>query len=336
VRHAIERFASQRKVGACLAPARQRALRSRIAARDKVPGISLPNRVRKADKRRTASMEQTGGSGSGTAATSQGGGGTPGGTTVVVNSTDSKAGKKADAVQGIVDRLTQRYGTVERALEVLAGENYEYRDQLRTQGEELAALRTKVPADGALVLTADQKKTWDAIVATNVPLDKVAERIKRAGELEAEQAKAAFDKLVETGASSVKFNAEVLKGLLTDKGYTLELRDTIVDGKTSKIPFIRKANDQNAAWEQLTVAAEKDFKAYLPALKTLPQGGTGGAGSGGTGGGSESVAHDFPNQSSASSSQGGGESGNVVDQFIERSKKRADRPNPLRPAATKS
>lgn len=277
-----------------------------------------------------------GGSGSG----SGGGSSQGGGTTVVVqregggDSTESRTQRRTDAVQGITDRLVAKYGTLEAALTVLAGENYEYRDTLRAQSDELASLRKKVPADGALVLTADQKKVWDAIVASGVPIEKVAERIKRAGELETQLAEADFVRLVDEGAATMKYNATVLRSLLKDKGYTLEVRDMLqADGKTIKFPFVRKAGDDKAAWEKLDVAAERDFKEFLPALKANPQGGNAGGGGGSSATGTSSVSHEMPTQSSSASSQGGGNGTSVVDQQIARNKSRSEKPNPLRPAA---
>lgn len=286
---------------------------------------------------------QTGGGSGGSGGNGGSQGGSPGGTTVVVQrdggSETSRTAERADAVQGIVDRLVTRYGTMARALEVLAAENHEHRESLRQLRQEADGLKAKVPADGSFVLTADQKKVWDAIVATKVPLDKVAERLTRANELETKQAEADFAKLVEQGAATFKLNAPVLQSLLKDKGYTLELRDVIVDGKTTKVPYVRKANDDKAAWDKLDVAIENnaELKPYLPALKTLPQGGNAsesGGGASGRDGSSDFVSHDMPsNSSSASSAQGGGGSGgSVVDQHLAKQKSRSERPNPLRPA----
>lgn len=264
-------------------------------------------------------------------------GGAGGGTTVVVNdgSGTSRTQQRADATQGIVDRLVTRYGTLEAALNVLAGENFEHRETIRTLNEKITGLEKSQVPNGALVLSADEKKVWDSIKAANIPIEKIVERVKLADTLEAQQREHDFGKLVDDGAAAVKFNASVLRGLLRDKGYSLELRDVLqTDGKTTaKMPYIRKANDDKAAWEPLATAAEREFKDYLPALKALPQGGgAGGTGNGTGAGATQGVAtHAMPSQSSASTSQGDG--GSAVDQHLARMQKRAERPNPLKPSA---
>lgn len=276
-----------------------------------------------------------GGSGSSTGAPQ---GGAPGGTTVVVQGGDggsaSRTERRADAVQGIVDRLVTKYGTLEAALQVLANENFEHRESLRTLNEQIATLtQNQVPKD-ATVLSGDDKKAWDAITAAKIPVAKIVERVKRADELEAADAEGKFAALVASGAQAVKYNPTVLQGLLKDKGYVLEMRDVSVDGKTSKLPYVRKANDDKGAWELLTATAEQAFKDYLPALKTLPQGGGGVNASGGSGNGTAPiVTTPIPSQSSSGSQGDAG--GSAVDQQLAAMKKRAERPNPLRPAAAK-
>lgn len=271
-----------------------------------------------------------------TGGTSQGGGAP----TVIVNSGsgdgDSKTQRKTDAVQGIVDRLVGKYGTLEAALSVLASEQWEYRETIRQRDEKIATLEAKqIPAD-SVVLTGEDKKAWDAVKALNVPAGEIAGKVKRAGELEAEKSEQAFGQLVDKGAASVKYNPAVLRGLLKDKGYALEMRDVVVDGKTTQQPYVRKANDTNAAWEMLTTAAERDFKDYLPALKAVPQGGTTDS-AGGSSNGTEQgfVSHDMPIQSASSGSQGE-QGGTAVERHLKRVQGRAERPNPLlRPAAKK-
>lgn len=332
----------------CLAPANRRALVFR-ASSDAKQGVaqlvlgaqaSPTNRARTVARMEnrsvTAPNTQTGG-GSGSGGSGGQGSGAP---SVIVNAggTDERGTVRDEAREEANEfwqGLLREYGTKDAAVRALISENADRRIENRTLKKSLAEVTAKVPADGSRVLSADDGKVWDAIkTAAGTDLAKVPDRIKRAGELETQLAEAEFGKLVEQGATAVKFNPTVLKSLLKDKGYTLEMRDMLQsDGKTTvKIPFIRKAGDEKAAWEKLDAAAEQQFKDFLPALKALPQGGNAASG-GGSGGGEHIVAsHEMPSQSSASS-QGGGGGGSVVDQHIARQKTRSERPNPLKPVA---
>lgn len=245
-------------------------------------------------------------------------------------------------VSAFAERMLGKYGTLERALDAIAGENYDYREAARKDETTIANLsKNQIPA-GAVVLTGDDVKHWEKVKATGVPLDKVEGTLKRAAELEKE--KLANDKKAAHAsvAKAAKMDHDVLSPLLDQFQLTAEIRKekvagpngTVVDGE---VAYVRAANDDKAAWEKLDAFVAKDgspLKPFAVALK---------AKAGGTNGTSESSA------SSAAGSQGetthaftgnfGGDSvGNVGDDFItkrlERTNKAAgSRPNPLAPPA---
>lgn len=76
------------------------------------------------------------------------------------------------------DDVLTRYGSTAEAAPRLAArvaelENdaYKLRSKVRQANEEMTALKERVPADGSHVLTAEEKKVWDAYVALGAPAD---------------------------------------------------------------------------------------------------------------------------------------------------------------------
>src|SRR3954471_7062033 len=211
--------------------------------------------------------------------TSQGGG-AQGATTTTPTVTQTTIGgsgfeARREGIQGIADRLLSRYGTYERALEVLSGENFDYRESVRQRDEKIATLTTnQIPAD-AVVLTGDERKTWEKFKTLQLPIDKVEAKLKRADELETTVGNDQRLKLVGEVAGAAKFNRDVLAPLLETNQLDVEVRSVTVRdnaGKETAEPtaYVRKRGDQNATWEKLSEFAERDgspLKPFLPALK---------------------------------------------------------------------
>lgn len=263
---------------------------------------------------------------------------------------------RAEEAQDVVEMLTAKFGTAAEALRVLSGENVDYRRKNRELRDELADLEEIVPHDGELVLSVDDAKVWTAIKSLKGPdgkdVDpaKVPDRLKRADELETELVGTKRKEISDKAARTLKFNADVLRGLVEDPRHplTLELRDMVVreNGKdiTVPIPYVRKANDDKSAWEKLSDFADREWKSWLPALKTVPttQGGSGAAtnGDGSAMNGASSTMggeseHFTPLVDQAGSSHGGG-TGSTVDRYLQtHNAAQAQRgaSNPLRPKA---
>lgn len=272
--------------------------------------------------------DQAGASGA-AAAGSQGG---PGTTVVVQGAATeqrSQTETKAEAAQGIVDRLVSKFGTMSRALEVLAGENFDYRETNRELSARVQQLGAKQVPDGAIVLTGEDAKSWNAIKAIEgVTPDKVPDVVKKSRDLEMKIAATDRESIVGKASESLKWNPKVLAGLLSQSKLDLEMRDTIVrDGagkeSTEKVPYVRKAGDASAAWEKLSEFGERDFKDFLPALRTAASGGGNGSGPAGT----ETITP-MPGQGTPAAQ--GATGGDVVDNFIGQQQSAAKgRVNPL-------
>jgi hypothetical protein len=227
---------------------------------------------------------------------------------------------------------------------VLAGENFDFRESQRDRDEEVDRLKKNQVPDGAVVLTGDDAKHFTAIKATGVALDKVAERVKLAGDLEGKQAASERRTSQDAAAKALTWNPDVLAPLLDNHKYLIELRDIVVKeagkaDRTVKVPYVRK-DAQGSAWERLDelVTRDESLKPFLPALKTVPASGTQGANGSSAAGGSSSgstasttsdATTIFPFGQSPSQSGGDGSS-DPVDKFINnRNKAAAARTNPL-------
>lgn len=138
------------------------------------------------------------------------------------------------------------------------------------------------------------------------------------------QAVTALDAAVQAAVSSMRaaaaaaagFNARVFADLCAARGLDVEVRDETRDGARVKVAYVRKAGEQNATWEPLTMYATRELGAHLPSLRH------------GAGDGDDVI--EFPANGAGSSAQE--ESGSMVDDFIQRTNRSAAaRPNPLRP-----
>jgi len=236
----------------------------------------------------------------------------------------------------LVDQLIHRYGSRDRAIEELARQTYDLREDRREAEEEIEQLKTQVAPKDAVILTGPKAEAWKKIdaLATELKLpeatmgDKIVERVKKADTLETEKTKTDLSTKRKAVATAAGVNGDVLDPLLDQFGLEVETKEIQVQGTDGKltpkqVAHVRKAGDANAAWEKLSDFVARDgspLKPFAAALATKAA--TTGAAGNNTGG-----AIPFPEQ------QGGGSSGgktSVADEFLKRNKERADRPNPLR------
>lgn len=240
------------------------------------------------------------------------------------------------------ERMIAKYGTLERALDVVGAENYDYRQAAQKDAETIATLkRTQVP-DGAVVLSGDDVKHWEKVKATGVPLDKVATTLTRAKELEADKVKA--DKAVTHAAvaKAAKMDPDVLAPLVEQFGLEVETRTVKVQkgDKLEDVPeaFVRKAGDDKATWEKLADFVARDgspLKPFAVALKAKATGTPAADGSNGTSsatGSQGDTTHTFPAMIGDSIGDAGDDF--VTKRLNARNAANAARDNPLAPVKT--
>jgi hypothetical protein len=259
---------------------------------------------------------QGAGAGSGTADSAQGAG-----AAVAARAGADNTAKRAET-SAIAERFLAKFGTYERALEVMAGEHFDYREAARKDAETIAALqRNQTPKD-AVVLTGDDVKAWEKVKATGVPLKDMAATLDRAKTLEAEKARADRASKHTDVAKAAKLDPVVLSPLVEQFGFDVDTRIVKVqkrDGsglEDQPQAIIRKAGDDKAPWEPLVEFIGKADSTLYPFRDALKAKGTsdGGNGSNGTGttsgtrtGSQGETLHTFADDFAA----GGGDGGNA-------------------------
>lgn len=182
-----------------------------------------------------------------------------------------------------VERYVLKHGNLQRAIEAVAAKNIKLGDTIATLETENEALKKSAPAQGAIVLTGDDAKKWEKVKAIPLDGDKIAERVKKADELETTVSASARAKTIAEIATAANLNGETLAPLLkpgavTPEGFDVESRPVQVhkDGKTEtvQVPSIRKAGDANAQWEPLADFVTKDGSPLKPFAPALAKSGT--------------------------------------------------------------
>lgn len=174
------------------------------------------------------------------------------------------------------DSLLRRFrGSAVRTVAYVSDQLHAALDRANKAETDLTELKKKVPADGAVVLTADEAKEWDGFKKLGKKASDVTESLKQYDTLRAESEKRTFDEVVAQAAEDLEWNPQLLPTLLRDKGLAVEPRDVVItddDGKRRKVPLlhVRPANKPDAQWEPVDEYVERELKGYLPALQALP------------------------------------------------------------------
>ena len=212
----------------------------------------------------------------------------------------------------VLQGLLQKHGNDgARLAESLLRENHGYRRKLATAKTEIEETKKKAMPEGAVVLSADQAKAWDAYqkLGKAEDLQKALEELPK---LKEQAATSARERLIAEAAKLTGFDSDVLSGLAGK--LELEMKETQKDGKAVRIALVKDGGAEKPLEEY---AAEKWAK-FMPALKP------GNGSSGGT---------PYVSQSSG----GKAPKTDMVDQFIDRERKRAEsRTNPLLPQQVKT
>lgn len=269
----------------------------------------------------------------------------------------ARSTERREAVPGIADRFIVKYGTMEKALEQLAGELWDLRDERRDYEDKIADLEARqVPTDG-VVLTGDDRQAWEKIKAAATEQGttpaKVPERLKLAKELEGKDAQRSLTESRAAVAKAAQLNPLVLDPLLSQFALAVEVRkEKVPDGKggvvDGEVAYVRKADDEKAPWEKLADFIAKDgspLKPFAAALAAKPGQGSGTGNAGGststgnssTSDGSGAVSHAFPVMTGGNTGDSATTGDPAVDFLNRRNAAAGKRANPFLtpPAATK-
>lgn len=210
----------------------------------------------------------------------------------------------AEMLKGQQARLNTEH---EGAGAKLIGENFSLRAADTAQKAEIADLKTKLPAQGSVVLTPEQAQGFEAYKKLGTA-EAVAATAAERDALKAAQAKSARRDLLDSAAAAHGFTPEVLRQLAGD-GLGFELKDEQRDGKTVPVAYVK---DGEKPAQALDVYAAAAWPKFMPSLKAE----------------SQPAGTRFPSQSSG----GKPPANDVVAQVLAANARRADAPNSLKPA----
>lgn len=161
-----------------------------------------------------------------------------------------------------------------RHIDDLERERYQQREKAREDKARIETLEKAAPAEGTVVLTAEQAKDWEAY--TKLGKAKDLETLKTENDT-LKQAKASSDRdvklreIADTVAPGVKFDFQVFKDLDSQfSGLEYEVRDVEENGQKIKKAFVKFKDGEGDSASQKEAAVLDFYKdkrpKYLPAL----------------------------------------------------------------------
>lgn len=191
-------------------------------------------------------------------------------------------GGGADPAASFQRALERVQGDATRLASQLFDENYRLREDKRTLGAELTDTKKKIPAEGAVILTADEAKALDEYKALGTPSE-LKTRIDFFPTLEDEnkslKLRDSLREVAEVGIGGSKLRFSVLEDRVKAAGgMQFVVKEEGRDKR--KVAYV-KDGDKEIPLEQF---AEKNWADYLPSLKAEQARRTGSA-NGGDGGG---------------------------------------------------
>jgi hypothetical protein len=169
----------------------------------------------------------------------------------VLESFNARLAKHTDATQ-----LAQQLFT----------ENFTLREDKRKLNSRLEAAQGKVPADGALVLTADEAKAWTAIKELSLSPDEIKAKLQSSSESEKELSSLKRKDLMREVGDVEGYKPTVLSTLIA-ANIPVQIKEIEKDGKKHRAAFVTvKENgaDKEVALSDYVQTNHADF---LPALR---------------------------------------------------------------------
>jgi len=169
-----------------------------------------------------------------------------------------------------IEHLINRHGSAEAALATIASQLVGYEIAQEQNEAAFKQLRERIPAEGTVVLTPEQKKQWDAFQALKLTPEQVVETVKERDTLKGTVHTHGIEKLAREAAPNIGYDPEATVDLITGKQLHVELREVEVEvdknGKKEKVkqkhPFVRPAADERAQLVALT-----EYAKTLPAFE---------------------------------------------------------------------
>jgi hypothetical protein len=178
----------------------------------------------------------------------------------------------AEEIRAKVERLKSKEGGADAAIELLLGENVNYRTRINELEDELETVQSSLPGEGSLVLDKVQAESW----ASYQKLGSVKDLEGMVSDHSTLKAKVAFGELqgrFRSAAELVGYDLDVLLDRAKNADGTpmdIEVRTVKAkdaDGKEveTKTPYL-KYGDGNKSEMPLPDYAEQNWSKYLAAL----------------------------------------------------------------------
>lgn len=185
---------------------------------------------------------------------------------IELNAADSGGNDGGDSSAAFQRLLEKHNNDAARLSEKLFDENFNYRSEIRQLKAQLADAAGKVPGDGAVVLTGDQAQAWTAYQALGKP-EEIKQGLDERSQLQGKLTAQERAELLRGIAETTGYKASVLASLdrtakVEGKSLEFTLRDQTIDGKPSKVAYV-KDGDKETALTEYAASAWADF---LPAL----------------------------------------------------------------------
>lgn len=170
-------------------------------------------------------------------------------------------------VDEFLDRLIARHGTSEAALRTLAQQVYGYQDKTEADAREIRDLRSRMPEQGAVVLTGPQAQAWQTAVELKLDTpDALRSTVTDRDRLRGETREHIRASHAREAAQAAGLDADALADLARRSDLHLELADQTVTehGRqvAKKVARVRPAKDEKAQLQPLS-----EYVRALPAFE---------------------------------------------------------------------
>lgn len=183
---------------------------------------------------------------------------------------ETKVEKPDDASERIaksIESLTKKHGSTEAALHQLLVEARDNRKEIADLKSDRDAIKSKIPTDGSVVLSGDEKDEYDAYLALGKPAD--LKKAKKDGEAAIERlAGIDLSEGLKKLGKEAGFVPEVFADLARMKGMKpedMEVKEEKgKDGKPVKKVFVKGEGDSRTPIDK---HAEDHWSAYMASLR---------------------------------------------------------------------
>lgn len=184
-----------------------------------------------------------------------------GGDTGKTRASDLRSQLGAQVDEQALTRLLEKHAD-------LLNDNSQLREQRRNLKQQLADAASKLPGEGARVLTKEEGEAYDAYAALNLKPADVQAALAERDEVKASLATIARADTIRTAAEAHGYKVATLSKLPSLANQAITVEDVTVDGKPVKRAYVTVEGKKTALPDYIQ-AHDAEF---LPALTDAPRG----------------------------------------------------------------